>query len=338
MMHEQGSPEWLKQRAGLIKASTCLVWEGIHPFMKVEDAVRQEVRAILGAESEFTGNAATDHGHMMEEYGRKKLEEVQRYTVDETGLVVHAKHPFLAASPDGLVSFDGAIEIKCPYYAKAPYSVFDESKRMYLHQCYMVMEVCDLDWCDFICYLAKDPASEGQWHIDRVQRNWDFLDEELPGRLMPEQQKGTVTRLQLFKAWYDFIQAEAADPERAQKHLDPIKPEYEEIEDDQLSALADVQGKINEIEVLNYQALDTLEALRAERDALKKELVKKYSRSITNGFISIQVIQKTPPVDYRRAFEFLGGEQALIEKDSSLDTFRRANNSLQSSIKSIGDD
>ena len=69
------------------------------------------------------------------------------------------------------------------------------------------------------------------WHIDRVQRNWDWLDEELDGRLLPEPSKGKVTRLDLYKAWYDFIQEEAADPVRAQKHLDPLVPDYEEIEE-----------------------------------------------------------------------------------------------------------
>lgn len=337
MMHPQGSEGWHRARAGKIKASTCIVWEHMHPHMSVQEAVRQEVRAILGAESEFVTNPAVEHGHKMEDYGRIKLEEINRYKVDETGLVVHSEHSFLAASPDGLVGITGGIEIKCPYYAKKPYSVFEDSKIMYLWQCYMVMEVCDLDWMDFICYLIKSPTDEGQWHIDRVERNWDFLDEELPGRMLPAPSKGTVTRLELYKAWHDFIQEEAADPERAQKHLDPIKPDFEEVEDSDLSLLAEVQGKIHDIEVMNYQTLGDLDALKQERDALKKELVKKYSRSITNGNISIQVIQKTPPVDYRRAFDFLGGEQALLEKDSSLDTFRRANNSLQSSIK-FGED
>jgi len=340
MMHPQGSEGWLKARAGLIKASICAAYENKHPYMKVEDVVRQEVRALLGAGSEFQTNAAVEHGSMMEDYARVKLEQIQRYKVDETGLVVHSKYPFLAASPDGLIGIEGCAEFKCPYpkWTKAPYSVFDEKRIMYLWQCHMVMEVCDLDWCDFMCYLATDPQAEGQWHIDRVERDWDWLDEELEGRLLPTPKKGSVTRLDLFKAWYDFIQAEAADPERAQKHLDPIKPDYEEIQDDQMSELADIQGKINEIEVMNYQALQDLDHLRAIRDSLKKELVKKYERSITNGFVSIQVIKKTPPVDFRGAFEFLGGEQALLEKDSSIDEWRRQSNSLQSSIKSIGDD
>ena len=339
-VHPQGSEGWLKPRAGKIKASVCAAYEGIHPYMSVQDLVRQEVRAILGAESEFQTNAAVEHGSMMEEYARVKLEEIKRYRVEENGLVIHQEHKFLAASPDGLVGIEGGCEFKCPFpkWTKAPYSVFDEKRIMYLWQCHMVMEVCDLDWCDFMCYLATDPQAEGQWHIDRVQRNWDWLDEELDGRLLPEPSKGKVTRLDLYKAWYDFIQEEAADPVRAQKHLDPLVPDYEEIEDAQLTELADVQGKINEIEVLNHTALAELEELKSHRDSLKKELVKKYERSITNGWVSIQVIQKTPPVDYRRAFEFLGGEQALLEKDSSLDTFRRTNNSLQSSIKTIGDD
>ena len=49
----QGSPEWHAARAGKIKASVCAAFEGKHPYMKPEDLVRQEVRALAGAESEF---------------------------------------------------------------------------------------------------------------------------------------------------------------------------------------------------------------------------------------------------------------------------------------------
>ena len=35
--------------------------------------------------------------------------------VKESGLVIHKTYPFLACSPDGVVSSEKLIEIKCPY-------------------------------------------------------------------------------------------------------------------------------------------------------------------------------------------------------------------------------
>ena len=103
----QGSPEWHLARAGKIKASVCAALEGKHPYMKPADLVRQEVRALAGSESEFTMVPAVAHGQNMEDHARIFLEKLQGYTVEETGLVIHPKYDFIAASPDGLIGLDG---------------------------------------------------------------------------------------------------------------------------------------------------------------------------------------------------------------------------------------
>ena len=107
----QGSPEWHAARAGKIKGSVCAAYEGKHKYMKPADLVRQEVRALSGAASEFTMVPAVAHGSNMEEHARVFLEKLQGYTVEETGLVVHPKYDFLAASPDGLIGLDGCAEL-----------------------------------------------------------------------------------------------------------------------------------------------------------------------------------------------------------------------------------
>ena len=42
----------------------------------------------------------------------------QNFKVEETGFYVHVEHPYIGASPDGLVQYDchgpGLLEIKCP--------------------------------------------------------------------------------------------------------------------------------------------------------------------------------------------------------------------------------
>ncbi len=42
---------------------------------------------------------------------------------------------------------------------------------------------------------------------------------------------------------------------------------------------------------------------------------------------------KNPPIDYRKAFEFLGGEDAVLNKDESLDSFRRESGAMQVQIQ-----
>lgn len=187
---EQGTKEWLEARKGKISASLGGAFEGMNPYSTAEDVLRTMVRDLAGVDSEFKGGPAVDHGNRMEPHARKWLEKHQGYTVDETGFVVHPDYPFLGASPDGLVGIDGGIEIKCPFpkFTKAPYSVLDKGKEHYLWQCNLVMEVCDLEWIDFLCFLVSKPTDEPQFHIDRVTRNHDWLNEDVPSHLAPRKQ------------------------------------------------------------------------------------------------------------------------------------------------------
>ena len=80
--------------------------------------------------SKFRGNRATDWGLLQEDVSRseylklKQIDSPAGYSVTKTGLVISLEHPWLAASPDGLVydpSFDppqGLVELKNPYAMK----------------------------------------------------------------------------------------------------------------------------------------------------------------------------------------------------------------------------
>lgn len=64
--------------------------------------------------SEFRGNNATSHGQRFEPVARQMFERHTGIHVERCGTVVSATHPFLSASPDGLIGTDGILEIKCP--------------------------------------------------------------------------------------------------------------------------------------------------------------------------------------------------------------------------------
>ena len=332
----QGSPEWHKARAGKIKASVCAALEGKHKYLKAEDLLRQEVRALAGAESEFKMVPAVAHGQMMEDTARIFLEEAQGYAVEETGLVVHPKYEFLAASPDGLVGLEGCIEIKCPYpqYTKQPYSVFDKSKSVYLWQVYMQMEVLDVDWCDFICYLAKNETSEPQFTIERVERKEDFLTEQVSRKYLPQPSKGTISRLDLYHAWHNHIHNQFQDPVLCKAHCDPLEAEVKEViqNDDDLNQLTKVQNRILQIRERIQDELDVLEILNDNAAQLKKDIADRYDGTVSNGLTTVRIITKTPPVDYKKAFEFLGGEDEILNRDETIDSFRRSTGGRQVSI------
>ena len=330
----QGSPEWHLARAGKIKGSVCAAYEGKHKYMKPADLVRQEVRALSGAPSEFTMVPAVAHGSNMEEHARVFLEKLQGYTVEETGLVVHSKYDFLAASPDGLVGLEGCCEFKCPYpkYTKTPYSVYD--KPMYLMQVYMQMEVLDVDWCDFLCYLADSPTSEPQYTLERVERKKDFLTEQLSRKYLPQPDKGTISRLDLYHAWHRHIQSQYEHEDTRSLYTDPIiKNEFDTVTtDEDLNQLSKVQARIEDIKSRVSDELDSLKELSEMSDALKKTIGAKYTASVSNGLTLVKITKKTPPIDFKLAFEFLGGEEAMLEKDEQLENFRRTTGSTQISI------
>lgn len=66
----------------------------------------------------FTGNIYTRYGKDNESKAIKDFERVIGEGVIACGLFVHPEHPYLAASPDGLLGERSIVEIKCPYKAK----------------------------------------------------------------------------------------------------------------------------------------------------------------------------------------------------------------------------
>ena len=81
--------------------------------------------------------------------------------------------------------------------------------------------------------------------------------------------------------------------------------------------------------------LSEIDQLKKDNDGIKTALADMYGQSITNKFVTISVIKKTPPLDYRAAFEFLGGDEAVLKKGSSMESFRKTTNTRQVSIKQV---
>ena len=325
---EQGSAEWLAQRVGKLGGTAVGVLEGVNAYTTPEDLVRRMVRELAGSDSEFVMVPAVEHGSMMEPFAQQWYEQNFGVTVDETDFVVHQTYPFLGASPDGLVGLDGGIEIKCPYpmYTKKPYSVFDPKKAMYLQQCNMVMEVCELDWLDFVVYLSASPTAKPKTNIERLYRNPNWLHEMLPARLLPVAQKGSIPRIDLYTEWHNHILAEFDDSERRKRHTGEPAAAYTFVEDAGVARVSELLSRKAEREVENQDALEELLSIAAQVDDLKKSIADHWGHSVTDGSTKIQLINRKPSVDYKKAFDALGGEAGLTEKELDLVSFFKTSN------------
>lgn len=174
---QQGSQEWFDARRGKITASGVanifdvlkkggygakykkyfnqLVWERLTSF----------------SEDEFC-NFAMKRGTELEPLAREAYELATGYDVEEVGFVVHPKHHFLGASPDGFVNFgEGCLELKCPLRDN-----FLELMRMpegqipeeYFYQVHTQIAVTGTPYCDFACFHPHWPK---KLKIVRVHRD-----------------------------------------------------------------------------------------------------------------------------------------------------------------------
>lgn len=114
-MIEQRSEAWFKQRKHKITGSNIGAAIGVNPWKTPDDLIRQMVREYHGAESEFVGNIATEHGQLHEPLAQMNYQILTGNFVEECGFFEHPEYGWLGASPDGLVNDDVVLEIKAPF-------------------------------------------------------------------------------------------------------------------------------------------------------------------------------------------------------------------------------
>ena len=154
---KQGTQEWLDARKSKITGSRVGAILGVNPYSKPDDVMREMVREHFGAEREFTGNVATEHGN---EYEAVALQDYEIYSGNEVtsaGLLVHPHIEWLAVSPDGLIGADGGVEIKCPYSG----NIKDlDSQPHYKSQVLLCLAVTGREWWDFYVWTENGESLE----------------------------------------------------------------------------------------------------------------------------------------------------------------------------------
>lgn len=174
----QGAEEWLAIRKGKISASEAGEFL-ITATTKAAKGARQnlalkKIAERSGAHMTTTfANAAMKHGNEFEPVARRAYEEHTGNVVEEVGFL-ESDCGYYGCSPDGLISHDGGVEIKCPSGERHfRYLIEDVLPNEYYHQVHMSMAVTGRQWWDFVSYCPSITNTMIPIFVIRVERNAD---------------------------------------------------------------------------------------------------------------------------------------------------------------------
>lgn len=197
---EQRSKEWYAVREGRITGSAIGAILGLSQFATADDVMRRMVRQHNGQPEDFTGNAATEYGTQNEPNALADYQFETGNDVAECGFFIHPDFNWLGASPDGLISDDGLIEIKCPYGKRhdvEPDFLSAAEQTGYYAQMQFQLFVTGRMWCDFYQWSAYGSK------LERVNFDPEFIEYALPK----------------LKAFYELYLQER-EPENAWRYID----------------------------------------------------------------------------------------------------------------------
>ena len=172
---EQRTPEWFGARLG--KATASRIADITAKTKTGPSASRANYAAQLVAER-LTGtqdggfsNAAMQWGTDNEPAARDAYAFFLDVDVVEVGFVEHPQIAMAGASPDGLVGWDGLVEIKCPNTATHIDTLLNGSvPGKYLAQMQWQMACTGRAWCDFASYDPSLPEPM-RLFVKRVHRD-----------------------------------------------------------------------------------------------------------------------------------------------------------------------
>jgi len=177
----QGSAEWHAIRVGKVTASR--VADVVAKTKSGWGASRANYMAELIAErltgeaAERFTNAAMNWGTEKEPDARAAYEFFRDASVTEVGFVEHPSIGMTGASPDGLVSDDGMVEIKCPNTATHLETLLSQAvPAKYNTQMQWQMACTGRKWCDFASYDPRLPE-EMSLFVKRVERDDKMIAE-----------------------------------------------------------------------------------------------------------------------------------------------------------------
>lgn len=178
---EQGSDEWLQERAGKLTASrfhdVIATRRDGKPLQARQDYMLQlAFERTAGAPRQGINSRSLEWGSELEDFARESYELESGDLVTSVGFVIHPTHSFIGGSPDGLVGNDGLIEIKCPHDEKVHVRTWLEGMPpAHVAQIQGNLFVTGRQWADFISY---DPRQGGRFrlYVQRIERDQAYID------------------------------------------------------------------------------------------------------------------------------------------------------------------
>ncbi|KAL4100677.1 hypothetical protein QTP88_020948 [Uroleucon formosanum] len=99
---------WHKERRIRLTASNFGTTCKLRPAMSRANTIKSMLYKT------FCGNEHTIYGIECEPFAKTEFQKLTGLKIQESGLFIYERLPFLAASPDGLLYDNGIVEIKCP--------------------------------------------------------------------------------------------------------------------------------------------------------------------------------------------------------------------------------
>lgn len=179
---EQGSEEWLRLRSGKFTGSKfvdIMARAKNDPSKKLKawhDCVMKVViERLTGQLSDQISAPALAWGKECEPYARQSYELETGLIVEEVAFIDHPDYSFIGASPDGLVSVDGGLELKCPKDSAVHVRrLLEGMEEEHLPQCQGGMMVTGRQWWDFVSFDPRMPEQH-RLFIQRVPRDEQYI-------------------------------------------------------------------------------------------------------------------------------------------------------------------
>lgn len=165
------NPDWLSLRAGKFTGSDFSVMLG-NGETKRKMILEKATEHILGKPCNKDHYVSADmlRGIELESVARNLYIEETFNDVKEVGFI--EKDEYCGVSPDGLVSEDGIIEIKCPKDTVfVEQSITGKIKPEYYTQIQYVLYITGRQWCDYVAYNENFPLL-----IHRYERDEEYIE------------------------------------------------------------------------------------------------------------------------------------------------------------------
>lgn len=168
----QRSDDWYAARCGKATASrfrdAMATLKTGKPAQARQDYLTElVVERLTGQPVQRFATAAMNWGTEQEAAARAAYEARTGVAVEETGFVAHDTL-MAGCSPDGLVDWDGLIEIKCPWNTGVHIeTLLSGMPADHMPQIQGQMWITGREWCDFVSYDPRMPA-ELQLYVQRI--------------------------------------------------------------------------------------------------------------------------------------------------------------------------